>query len=434
MKNTNLFYSLLMILFLSSGCGGDDPFSVVLDVDPPEHVKQLALHCYITNNSQVLFAGLSETRALLDVNENLNNVDEGLISLYHNGNKLFDYALSDNPGAFVNYEYDNVDPFGVREGELEIRASAPGYPDLIATQSFPDKVAVSNVVFEEDGTVDIDGFRLDAVEVTFTDPVGEENFYEIGLVQIDSSCVSGDVYVYQVGFETQDLNAERSGDYNSILLSDVGFDGLEYKIILGVYANINESQNLSLQWKNITKEHYQYSRSLRAFRDNQDFGFISEPVSIFSNIENGLGIFTCAREEIYTALLASTENDPNVLTGIIEGTPYEPCDIDSYDNGGTGANKFRINSNDGVKLLSFGLSDIVVGEIGPETGTTFYIYYYDSLNDKDYFYEEGVLEITSHDDDLNFVTGTFNGVLRNSNGVNDEIEVEDVIFEVTYSD
>ncbi len=433
MKNQYLITLFLASILLLNGCG-DDPFSVVLDVDPPEHVKQLAVHCYVTDKQTTLFAGLSESRALLDVNEELGNVPDGTISLYNEGTKLFDFESTNVSNWYINHSYDNTTPFGVKDGVMELLANAPGYPELRATQTFPDFVPITDLKFEKEGTIDIDGFKLDAVEITFDDPAGVENFYEIGLVAVDSSCINGEIYINRVYFETQNLNAERSGDYDGVLLSDIGFDGSEYKIVLGIYGNFDEDRNLSVVWKCISKDHYEYSRSLRAFTDNQDLGGFAQPISIFSNVENGLGIFTCAREEIYTALSASTENDPNNLTGIIDGTPYEPCDIDSYDNGGTGANKFRINSNDGVKTLSFGLSDIVVGEIGPDTGTTFYVYFYDSFNDKNYFYEEGVLEITSHDDDLNFVTGTFNGVLRNSNGVNDEIEVEDVIFEVTYSD
>lgn len=431
MKFNKLIVSVLATTLFFSGCG-EDPFSVVLDVDPPEHVKQLTVHCYVDNVSQVMFAGLSESRALLDVTQGLDGVDDGAIALYQDGAKLFDFELSSGTNDFVNYQYDNAEPFGVKEGVIELRASAPGYPDLVATQTFPDFVPVTDVKFEEDGTIDIDGSRVDAVEVTFTDPPGVENFYELGLVSVDSSCLNGQVFINRVYFETQDLNAESSGDYNGILLSDVGFDGQEYKIILGVYGSVNNGQNLSLQWKSITKEHFQYSRSLRAFNDNQDFGGFGEPVSIFSNVENGLGIFTCSNQKLYPILLSDIEIEPNILSAVIDGEVFEPCDIQAY-GGGEFNESFSLYGYDGEKTINIFITELEVGPVDSGTNS-FQINYYNNLIDLSYTAFDGDgLEITEHNAEENFVTGTFTGTLRDFN-TNNTIEVENLIFEVTYED
>ncbi len=433
MKFFKLIYTLFLSIIFLTGCGGGDPFSVVLDVDPPEHVKQLAVHCYVTDRSSVLYAGLSESRGLLDVNEEIGNVPDGNLSLYNDGAKLFDYEPNDNTDWFVNFAYDNNGPFGTKDGVMEIRASAPGYPELTATQTFPNFVPLTDLKFERDGTINIDGEKLDAVEITFKDPAGEENYYEIGLVTVDSSCISGETVLNRVYFETQNLNVERSGDYDGILLSDVGFDGSEYKIVLGTYNNFNNEEELSLVWKCISKDHYEYSRSLRAFSDNQDLGGFAQPISIFSNVENGLGIFTCGREEVYPVLISDLPDvEPNILTATFNGDDYEPCDIEAY---GGGANEyFNINSNDGNYSLNLFINDLVVGVIGAGTNSIFQVNVYDNSNQQGYnTIGDGDFEITEHNEDTKFVTGTYSGTLSNPTDPNDNIEV-DLMFEVTYQD
>ena len=430
MKFSKLMVFVLVSILFYSGCG-DDPFSVVLDVEPPEHVKQLAVHCYVSSNSEILYAGLSETRALLDNGQNLDVVSDGALSLYNDDTKLFDFVPNATSNSFVNYTYNNTTEFGTKEGVMELRASAPGYPELRATQTFPKFVPVTDVKFEEEGTIDIDGSKLDAVEITFTDPAGEENYYEIGLVRVDSSA-SGNLCIGRMSVETQDLNAERGGDWDAILLTDAGFDGQEYKIILGIYNSFNQGGNITLQWKCISKEHYQYSKSLRAFNDSGDLGGFAEPVSIFSNVENGLGVFTCSTDELYTVVTSSIVANPNVVTGIFDGRVFRPCEINA--SLGDFNNSFSLSAYDSENSLNLSISSLEIGMVGEENNNVFQLNYYTEIGFGSYraVATEG-LEITAHDEDTNFVSGTFSGTLESYNTGN-TIEVEDLIFEVFYQE
>lgn len=431
MKFFRLIYLVLIVGLFSTGCGGDDPFSVLLDVEPPEHIEQLAVHCFISDDNEFIFAGLSETRALLDISEELDAIDNGSISLYQDGEKLFDFdVFPAQANNIMNYRYTVGEQFGLRQGEFELRASAPGFPELVATQSFPTKVSLTEVTFEEDGTIDFEGTRLDAVEITFTDPAGEENFYEISLVSRDSSCLSGSVSFSAEYFETQDLNAEESADFNSMLLTDASFDGSEYRIILGVNNFVEEDRDLLVQWKCISKEHYQYSRSLNAFRNGDDFGGFSEPIPIFSNVDNGIGIFTCFTNELISVVDNEQTIDPNpdLVSGTIGGELFEPCEIGAWlDYNGT---SFSLNGNDNQRWINIFINDLDIGEFDA-ADESFFINFFDDNSQSNFFLRDGILEIIEFDEEEQFISGVFNGTLEDLYNIT-TIEVMDLIFEVTY--
>ena len=134
-----LFFAVLLL----SGCGGD-PFSTVIEADPPEFVKQLAVHCYVNDTDSTIYASLSKTRGLLDIQEELGPIDGGMISLYQDGEKLCDFE-GEASGGFNNYVYRGTEVFGMKQGEIELRASAPDFPDLFATQTFPAVVPITDI-------------------------------------------------------------------------------------------------------------------------------------------------------------------------------------------------------------------------------------------------------------------------------------------------
>jgi len=49
----------------------------------------------------------------------------------------------------------------------------------------------------------------------------------------------------------------------------------------------------------VTKDYYQFARSIILQRNAEDFGPFSEPVAVKSNFENGLGLFAISFERVY---------------------------------------------------------------------------------------------------------------------------------------
>ena len=89
-----------------------------------------------------------------------------------------------------------------------------------------------------------------------------------------------------------------SGD--DALFSDILFNGetkqIEFTIFLG---KIDEGEDvlssLKVELRNVSESYYYYYRSVDLHQMNEGNPF-AEPVQVYSNVENGLGIFTAYNE------------------------------------------------------------------------------------------------------------------------------------------
>ena len=74
------------------------------------------------------------------------------------------------------------------------------------------------------------------------------------------------------------------------LFDDEMFNGTEKEISIDFFV-YNKPLEYTLELTSVSESYYTYIRSLRAHYDNQDqFIFAGEPVQVFTNIENGLGV------------------------------------------------------------------------------------------------------------------------------------------------
>jgi len=152
---------------------------------------------------------------------------------------------------------------------------------------------------EEDAGVDEYGDRNDRVTIEFNDPPDVENFYEMALFSV-RDLGNGNFSFDSHYINTLDLNL-RESFFDANTLSDEAFNGQTYKLQLDInrYENEGEEVETFLIWRSITKDYYQFSRSIILQGESEDFGPFSEPVTIKSNFENGLGIFSINFERIY---------------------------------------------------------------------------------------------------------------------------------------
>ena len=180
-----------------------------------------------------------------------------------------------------------------------MKVNHPDYEEATATVVVPKEVIPFRFELEEDAGVDEFGDRSDRVTVEFDDPSGEENFYEIALFSIRD--LGNGNFDYESHYiASLDFNLYESF-FGASILSDETFNGQTYKIQLDInrYQNNEDELETFLIWRSVTKEYYQFARSTGLQREAEDFGPFSEPVSIRSNFENGLGLFSINLETVY---------------------------------------------------------------------------------------------------------------------------------------
>jgi len=202
-----------------------------------------------------------------------------------------------------SYLFQEIPQAGHR---YSVRASLQGYEEIFATTEMPFLVPIQQVSVKLYDTSSWNYypryyFGKGKVTLGIDDPGNEENYYMVNMFQYDTSYSIGmngdtlDVYVYQNFLQ----NYEYSSDQNILIefqenysyyLSDKFFNGRKFDLELTFgYGSYKPGGTIQLELHTLSREQFLYCKSRSIFNRNDGNPF-SEPVKIFTNVENGYGI------------------------------------------------------------------------------------------------------------------------------------------------
>ena len=275
----------------------EEAFTTVLNVDPPEYVKRLAVHAFFDAKDTQLKASVATTVGLLEDASNLGKIDDALVEILVDGEKLGEMVNDGGISSTIyNYYLILSKPIGDYGEEVEIRITHPDFEQVSAKEKFPKANAPLNLKFINNAGAIDGGEPAAGIEIEFQDNAGEEDFYEIGVIGIEVF-PSQDTNFYSIYSNSLDPAIVMGANYEDLLVNDLTFDGSKYRLLV-TFAKWNISDNLPLgmKWNNISKSQYLYSKSIGAFNNARETaGPFAEPVSIYTNMENGLGILGLKR-------------------------------------------------------------------------------------------------------------------------------------------
>lgn len=288
-----LFIPLLILAVTFSGC--DDAFETTLEIDPPAHTDRLVIHAYGSTNGEDLKVHLTRSSALLDdINNNL--ISGAKVTLWKGQEEIaelqevtsgsdfrFNYIL---PEGSITYEKGTT---------YRLEVQADGFETAIGTATVPNDIPLLKQKFEEDGTSLESGDFNSEIEIEFQDPANQENFYEVGVVLLINN--GGNPYYDEVYTETYDPAAQEGISYSNLIINDLSFDG-ELKNLPLIIERFDEQavDNMYVLWRITSEGHYLFNKTARKQDDLNENPF-SSPVQVYSNIENGIGIFSIINEE-----------------------------------------------------------------------------------------------------------------------------------------
>ena len=288
-----LFIPLLILAVTFSGC--DDAFETTLEIDPPAHTDRLVIHAYGSTNGEDLKVHLTRSSALLDdINNNL--ISGAKVTLWKGQEEIaelqevtsgsdfrFNYIL---PEGSITYEKGTT---------YRLEVQADGFETAIGTATVPNDIPLLKQKFEEDGTSLESGDFNSEIEIEFQDPANQENFYEVGVVLLINN--GGNPYYDEVYTETYDPAAQEGISYSNLIINDLSFDG-ELKNLPLIIERFDEQavDNMYVLWRITSEGHYLFNKTARKQDDLNENPF-SSPVQVYSNIENGIGIFSIMNEE-----------------------------------------------------------------------------------------------------------------------------------------
>ena len=284
MKNFLYFFTFSMLF---ASC------DIVVDLDIPEHERVLVVNSILTTDSMIN-ASISHSVGAFDASS-ISYVNNATLEVYEDGVLLgemneevsLSYDSMEELDSIYVYNF-NHNPVAGKIYSYEI--AHPDYESVRAETTVPAavKLNVNDVTLLSEQDYE----KHYRVRFSFND-APENNFYRLRLRYHNEYY---DRFDY---FESNDASIISSAGVQSdgatfygdeALFDDEMFNGNEREISIDFFV-YNKPFEYTLELTSVSESYYTYIRSLRAHYDNQDqFIFAGEPVQVFTNIENGLGV------------------------------------------------------------------------------------------------------------------------------------------------
>lgn len=186
-------------------------------------------------------------------------------------------------------------PFTVPENtSYKIEVSHPDYKKISANMTTVAKINLISV--DTSSYTSTDGSLNKKAKIKWQDPAGE-NYYFLKIGYYDPQYD----YSYDVWFsstdpifsDNSDAGIDGGFEMGEGVFNDQLFDGTTKEVEVSFYTYLADSiQNnpiYTYELSSVSKETYMYIESVK--KKVNSSSFLTEPVKVFSNIENGFGIF-----------------------------------------------------------------------------------------------------------------------------------------------
>lgn len=183
------------------------------------------------------------------------------------------------------------------DNKYTVEVEVPNYPTAKAEIVIPKSVKIKSYEITTAQVGDMEGKRI---ELTLTDPIGSENYYYVEINRVDAFTLQhlGKVYIGLV-YENNEIPLFNTPIGNIInqglLLDDKAFNGNTVDIAFTTtdILSFSEKENvkLILSLKTVPKEYFDYFMNVVAQINEQESVFSTAPTNVYTNIQNGLGIF-----------------------------------------------------------------------------------------------------------------------------------------------
>lgn len=325
---TNILHklSLAALPMLLTGCYQD----IDLDKYKENNGEHLLTINSIINPDSMIAVAATRTYFFQEVHNERSYVKGLDIDIYVNGENRGKMGYDSKSQMYVS----DIKP--VERDEISLHTM---YGDTIvtATDIVPEKVRIESVTVSRQGPLAIytDRDYIFTYNITFTDPIGKDNFY---FLQYDTTdwrhgLMMGERdFTYEYVFQqlARHINANVPGwmpySPDGLPFSDYGIEGETHTLIVkeivqgGSGRDLSKVTEMNRRFKlfSISKDYYEYLLSV-IYNDSDSEGLhggmidlgVTEPIKYFSNISGGVGIFAAySLDEVDLDVMNSTGKFP----------------------------------------------------------------------------------------------------------------------------
>jgi len=298
----NQLFLIILVFILLPACQKDNP--KVSDTG-----RKIVINGLITTDSLLnVFINKSTSISSYDYVYN-DDLESAEAYIYENNNKIDSlHHLIKGWSQFDvfhhgNYWSENLYPSPGKEYKIVVKV--PGLPDATAVTTIPEpvrieKIDTSRIVFPPRINNVFDFCMVYNIE--FTDPGNETNYYLLNLSnKYDAIIASGGNDL--IGFSSEDPIIEEKLSYiglGGLVFSDKMINGKKYNLTVTTNCRYgSEKVTMHFRLLSITEECYKYIQTLVLYVKKEGNPFF-EPVTVYSNITGGYGIFTGASVSEYS--------------------------------------------------------------------------------------------------------------------------------------
>jgi len=291
MKN-KVYIFIFFIIFTNYSC--DDFFDSVTDVDIDPHESVISVYSLAGNFAEVIEVCPGASAGFIGNEEPIHLTDADIVLKKNDVIISSDFIIAQPEGCLLDFIMLN--DFGAN---YELEVSHPNYDKTTrAVQTMPFPPIVDNANYQELNIYDpLRETDYHSLKINFTDESNTEDYYFIhGYIQ--NKCCPEDFF--SVWTWSNDARLLETVSSQGLIFNDKGIVGQNYELDLSLDATYIDLDvhNLYVRFSKITKDQFLYMRSKKAYQDSDGNPF-AEPVTVHSNIENGLGIFGLEAVNMY---------------------------------------------------------------------------------------------------------------------------------------
>lgn len=263
----------------------------------------LALCCFTSCERDLQFKFNSYNPKLV-VNALLNNQEQLTVSVSASvpfasaGNpqwienakvSLFVDGVLQAPLSYNGFNKNYAAPLVPQAGKVyRILVEAPGYVSVEAEAKLPAPGRFGASSFKDSVYLDTAGFPIGQITVRMLDDGSAENYYRIKLFYYER--VLDDFVELPIDSEDPLVNQFASNIDGGVVFSDATFNGNRRDVFFKTpFGYGQDSPKFMVLKEHLSKDYYLYVTSLSRYQ-NTGSTLFQEPVFVFSNVKNGLGI------------------------------------------------------------------------------------------------------------------------------------------------
>lgn len=275
----------------------------VVEVEMPERDSKLVLNSLFSPDSSIVVT-LSASKGILEAGD-LEHVNNGRITVSGSDGS---YAQVSGTGSGTQpslYYYYHLPLKAKAHVTYTVKASAPGFGAVSATDQLPGSVAIDKT---DTSTLRLFDSEEKQVSITFSDPGNDKNFYETRLYYLVYQPVydsTGQVIGMMpwVGDLPSYISSEglfSEGIDESVFTDDL-FNGRSFTVQLAfdesIYSHFGGDSIpvdfpvfLIAELRSVSENYYKFTSSYLRYQSSSGDPF-AQPVQVFNNVEGGFGIF-----------------------------------------------------------------------------------------------------------------------------------------------